>query len=151
MQVAIFAASATRRVPISKTPLHPTSPGPHPGLVVSAPQLPWRRLPCLSSRSGTACLIPHPAAKLPAQPLIPQRNRLPNLSSAAKLPTQPANSLAGKIQAGIPFRLAKDYFNAASCSAVSPVNSVICSAGIPAASIFLATSALPSAIPSSLA
>ena len=40
------------------------------------------------------------------------------------------------------------YFSAESCSAVSPVNSLICSAGIPAASIFLATSALPSALPS---
>ena len=39
------------------------------------------------------------------------------------------------------------YFSAASCSAVSPVNSLICSAGIPAASIFLATSALPSVFP----
>ena len=41
------------------------------------------------------------------------------------------------------------YFSAESCSAVSPVNSLICSAGIPAAIIFLATSALPSASPAS--
>ena len=40
------------------------------------------------------------------------------------------------------------YFSAESCSAVSPVNSLICSAGIPAASIFLATSALPLVSPS---
>lgn len=42
------------------------------------------------------------------------------------------------------------YFSAESCSAVSPVNSLICSAGIPAAIIFLATSALPSTLPSAL-
>ena len=41
------------------------------------------------------------------------------------------------------------YFSAESCSAVSPVNSLICSAGIPAAIIFLATSALQSASPAS--